>query len=142
VLHQRIHLYSDNNEELAAVACRTKLVALLDANAVISPLLVLAVAAYFPLYTLNGARRLLDANLPSSIDAVLRQQVIEPLEERALRTDIGCLTPITVVCPKKCESVRGESLSALGETATFNNVLRFNDELRRSVPFGFLYAID
>jgi tetratricopeptide (TPR) repeat protein/2-polyprenyl-3-methyl-5-hydroxy-6-metoxy-1,4-benzoquinol methylase len=129
--------YSDNNEELAAVACRTKLVALLDANAVISPLLVLAVAAYFPLYTLNGARRLLDANLPSSIDAVLRQQVIEPLEERALRTDIGCLTPITVGVSQEVRSQYEENpYPRWVRLPTFNNVLRFNDELRRSVPFG------
>ena len=52
----------DDREQLAAAACRTKLLALLDANAVVPPFLLLAVAAYFPLYTLRDASRLLDAN--------------------------------------------------------------------------------
>ena len=129
--------YSDNSEELAAAACRTKLVALLDANAVIPPLLVLAVAAYFPLYTLNDAHRLLDANLPSSIDAVLRQQVIEPLEERALRADIECLTPITLGVSQEVRSQYEENpYPRWVRLPRLDNVLRFNDELRRAVPFG------
>ena len=72
------------------------MLALLDANAVVPPLLLLAVAAYFPLYTLRDASRLLDSNYPTPIDAVLRQQIREPFEEQALRAGIKCLTPITV----------------------------------------------
>ena len=85
----------DDRERLAAAACRTKLLALLDANAVVPPLLLLAVAAYFPLYTLRDASRLLAANEPGPVDEVLRQQIREPLEEQALRAGIECLTPIT-----------------------------------------------
>ena len=85
----------DDRERLAAAACRTKLLALLDANAVAPPFLLLAVAAYFPLYTLRDASRLLAANEPGPVDEVLRQQIREPLEEQALRAGIECLTPIT-----------------------------------------------
>ncbi len=86
----------DEKERLAATACRTRLEALLDANAVIPAFLLLAVAAYLPLYTLRDASRLLVANEPGPIDEVLRQQIREPLEEQALRAGIKCLTPITV----------------------------------------------
>ncbi len=85
----------DDRERIAAAACRTKLLALLDANAVVPPFLVLAVAAYFPLYTLRDASRLLASNEPGPIEEVLRQQIREPLEEQALRAGIECLTPIT-----------------------------------------------
>ena len=69
-------------ESIAAAACRTKLLALLDANAVVPPLLVLAVAAYFPLSTLRDAGRLLAASVPGPVVEVLRQQIREPLEEQ------------------------------------------------------------
>ena len=85
----------DDREKLAVAACHTQLLGLLDANAVVPPLLLLAVAAYLPLYTLRDANRLLDSNFPSPIDAVLRQQIREPFEEQALRVGIKCLTPIT-----------------------------------------------
>ncbi len=85
----------DEREMVAASACRTKLLALLDANALVPPLLLLAVAAYFPLYSLRDASRLLAANEPGPVDEVLRQQIREPLEEQALRAGIERLTPIT-----------------------------------------------
>ena len=86
----------DDSERINAAACRTKLLAVLDANAVVPPFLVLAVAAYFPLNTLRDASRLLAANGLGPVDAVLRQQIREPLEERALRTRVECLTSISV----------------------------------------------
>ena len=46
----------------AAVACRDKVLALLDAKRAVPPLLLLAVAAYFPLYSLRDAQQLLDLN--------------------------------------------------------------------------------
>src|ERR1700693_4293855 len=78
----------DDTELIAAAACRTKLLALLDTNAVVPPFLVLAVAAYFPLNTLRDASRLLAPNEPGPVDEVLRQQIREPLEERALRAGV------------------------------------------------------
>ena len=87
--------YCDDREQAAAAACRTRLLALLDAEAVVPPLLLLAVATYFPLYTLPGPTRLLAANHQGPIDAVLRQQIREPLEELALRAGVARLTSIT-----------------------------------------------
>ena len=126
-----------DGEKLVAAACRTKLLALLEAKAVVPPLLLLAVAAYFPLYTLRDASRLLDSNYPASIDAVLRQQIREPFEEQALRAGIKCLTPVTVGVS---EQVRGQY-----EQNPYPRWVRlpkheqapyFNGELRRALPFG------
>ncbi len=85
----------EDRELLEAEACRAKLLALLDSNAAIPPLLLLAVAAYFPLYALPDASRLLAANGPGPVEGVLRQQVREPLEEKALRAGVERLTSIT-----------------------------------------------
>jgi 2-polyprenyl-3-methyl-5-hydroxy-6-metoxy-1,4-benzoquinol methylase len=67
----------------------------LDADAAVPPLLLLAVAAYFPLYTLPEPGRLLASRHQATIAAVLRQQVSEPLEEQALRAGVASLTSIT-----------------------------------------------
>jgi tetratricopeptide (TPR) repeat protein/2-polyprenyl-3-methyl-5-hydroxy-6-metoxy-1,4-benzoquinol methylase len=126
-----------DREKLAAAACRTKLLALLEAKAVVPPLLLLAVAAYFPLYTLRDASRLLDSNYPAPIDAVLRQQIREPFEEQALRAGIKCLTPITVGVS---EQVRGQyeqnPYPRWVKLPKHEQALCFNGELRRSLPFG------
>jgi 2-polyprenyl-3-methyl-5-hydroxy-6-metoxy-1,4-benzoquinol methylase len=127
----------NDGEKLAAAACRTRLLALLDANAVVPPFLLLAVAAYFPLYSLRDASRLLDLNHPTPIDAVLRQQIREPFEELALRVGIKCLTPITVGVSEEVRSQyeqnpypRWVKLPKHEQSPYFNSVLR------RSLPFG------
>ena len=127
----------DDREKLAAAACRTKLLALLDANAVVPPMLVLAVAAYFPLYTLLGASRLLNSNYPIPVDAVLRQQIREPLIEQSLRAGIKYLTPISVGVS---EEVRGQyeqnPYPRWVKMPRYEQAPYFNVELRRSLPFG------
>ncbi|HVJ51920.1 MAG TPA: tetratricopeptide repeat protein [Aliidongia sp.] len=59
-----------------------------------SALAVAAVAAYFPLLSLDGAERLLDLSWPPPVEALLDQQLREPLEERAIRRALPTLTPI------------------------------------------------
>jgi tetratricopeptide (TPR) repeat protein/2-polyprenyl-3-methyl-5-hydroxy-6-metoxy-1,4-benzoquinol methylase len=126
----------DDKEKLAAAACRTKLLALLDAGAVVPPLLLLAVAAYSPLYKLRDASRLLDSIGPSAVDAVLRQQIREPLEELALFAKIECLTPIT---GGVSEDVRNQyeqnPYPRWVKLPIHDQALQFNDELRRALPF-------
>jgi len=127
----------DDREKLAAGACRAKLLALLDANAAVPPLLLLAVAAYFPLYTLRDAGRLLDSNYPASIDAVLRQQIREPFEEQALRAGIQCLTPITTGVSEEVRSQYEQNpYPRWVKLQKKDNPQYFNHELRSSLPFG------
>ncbi len=59
-----------------------------------SPLLLAAVAAYFPLHSLAYADALLDRQWPFWADDLVRQQVREPLQEVQDRGAIAVLTPI------------------------------------------------
>ncbi|HWB96869.1 MAG TPA: tetratricopeptide repeat protein, partial [Bryobacteraceae bacterium] len=65
-----------------------------NAGAPLSSLKLLAVAAYFPLYSLPGAARLWEMSWPGPVTAVLTQQLCEPREEAQLRAAIPRLTPI------------------------------------------------
>jgi tetratricopeptide (TPR) repeat protein/2-polyprenyl-3-methyl-5-hydroxy-6-metoxy-1,4-benzoquinol methylase len=126
-----------DNELLEAAACRTKLLQLLDADAVVPPFLLLAVAAYFPLYTLRDAARLIAASEPGPIDGVLRQQIHEPLEEQALRAGIECLTPIAAGVSKEVrDQYELNPYPRWVKLPMPDQSLRFNDELRRSLPFA------
>ncbi len=60
----------------------------------VSPLLVAAVAAYFPLHSLPSAKSLLTARWPECTGDLLRVQVREPLQEAEDRAAIPTLTPI------------------------------------------------
>src|SRR5208282_4800378 len=82
-------------EQRTAERCHEKLLELLDADRSVPPLLLLAVAAHFPLHGLPGADRLLAVSQPGPVDEVLRQQLREPLAEQALRAHLPRLTPIT-----------------------------------------------
>lgn len=135
---------SDDREKLAAAACRTRLLALLDSNAVIPPLLLLAVAAYFPLYTLRNATRLLDSNGLGPLEPVLRQQIREPLEEQSLRRGIECLTPITGGVSEEVRSQYEQNpYPRWVSLPTPELALRFNAELQRALPFAsFMPMVD
>ena len=60
----------------------------------ISALLLAAVAAYFPLYSMPTAETLLSRNWPEALAGLLRQQLREPLEEARIRRSIARLTDI------------------------------------------------
>jgi SAM-dependent methyltransferase len=60
----------------------------------ISPLLLAAVAAYFPLYSIPTVESLLALEWPECAAHLLRQQVSEPLEEMADLANIHTLTEI------------------------------------------------
>jgi tetratricopeptide (TPR) repeat protein/2-polyprenyl-3-methyl-5-hydroxy-6-metoxy-1,4-benzoquinol methylase len=127
----------DEGEALAADACRARLLALLDTNVVVPPLLLLAVAAFFPLHTLRESSRLLASSGAGPIESVLRQQVREPLEELALSADIQCLTPITRgVSEEVRDQYEQNPYPRWVKLPIHEPALRFNDELRRVLPFA------
>jgi tetratricopeptide (TPR) repeat protein/2-polyprenyl-3-methyl-5-hydroxy-6-metoxy-1,4-benzoquinol methylase len=127
----------DDREKLVAEACRAKLLALLDADSAVPPMLLLAVAAYSPLYTLPNASRLLDSNGPGPVDALLRQQIREPLEEQALRAGIECLTPITAGVSEEVRSQYEQNpYPRWVKIPIRDQALRFNAELRNSLPLA------
>jgi tetratricopeptide (TPR) repeat protein/2-polyprenyl-3-methyl-5-hydroxy-6-metoxy-1,4-benzoquinol methylase len=127
----------DDTERAPAAACRTKLLALLDANAAVPPLLLLAVAAYFPLYALPAPSRLLGTGQEGPIDDVLRQQVREPMEEQALRAGIQCLTSVTHgVSEKVRDQYEQNPYPRWVKTLIFHSAVPFNDALRRTFPLA------
>jgi tetratricopeptide (TPR) repeat protein/2-polyprenyl-3-methyl-5-hydroxy-6-metoxy-1,4-benzoquinol methylase len=127
----------DDSERLAAAACRAKLLELLDAGAAVPLFLLLAVAAYFPLYSLRDPTRLLAADLPGPVDDVLRQQIREPLEERALRAGVECLTMITSgVSEQVRDQYEQNPYPRWMKLPIQRQALHFNEELRRTLPLG------
>jgi 2-polyprenyl-3-methyl-5-hydroxy-6-metoxy-1,4-benzoquinol methylase len=127
----------DDRDRLGAAGCRTKLQELMDANAVVPPFLLLAVAAFSPLYTLRNASRLLASNEPGPVREVLHQQIREPLDEQVLRAGVPCLTSIT---DRVSESVRDQyeqnPYPRWVKLPVSDRALCFNDELRRTLPFA------
>ena len=82
------YVFAVEQDELAAAQ------ALADIADTASPIQLLMLAAYRPLHSLAHAEGLLDRSWPAPVDAVLTQQVREPLRERQLRTEIPRLTGI------------------------------------------------
>jgi tetratricopeptide (TPR) repeat protein/SAM-dependent methyltransferase len=124
-----------DEEMLTAVACREKLLALLDSREAVPPILLLAVAAYFPLHILREAGRLLvAANDSAAIEGVLRQQLREPLEEQVLRAEVERLTSIGGgVSEEVRDQYEQNPYPRWVKLPMSDLALRFNDELRRTL---------
>jgi 2-polyprenyl-3-methyl-5-hydroxy-6-metoxy-1,4-benzoquinol methylase len=89
------YVYAQRDTETQRVdRLRSMLLQALSAGSEISPLLLAAVAAYFPLHALPSAQSLLDRQWPASVADLLRLQVREPLEEAADVPAIPALTPV------------------------------------------------
>jgi 2-polyprenyl-3-methyl-5-hydroxy-6-metoxy-1,4-benzoquinol methylase len=89
------YVFYQGGEELQkAGVLRDSLVAALQAGTPIPALWPLAVAAYFPLYSLPYVSRLLDRQWPAAVKSVLVQQVQEPQQELQERAGIPRLTDI------------------------------------------------
>jgi tetratricopeptide (TPR) repeat protein/2-polyprenyl-3-methyl-5-hydroxy-6-metoxy-1,4-benzoquinol methylase len=128
---------SDDRELSTAAAARTKLLALLDTNAVVPSFLLLAVAAYFPINTLRDACRLLAVNELAPVEEVLRQQIREPLEEQALRKGIESLTSITGgVSEKVRDQYEQNPYPRWVKLPRRDGALPFNEELRSGLPLA------
>jgi Flp pilus assembly protein TadD/SAM-dependent methyltransferase len=132
------HIFDlDATEQAAAAACRTKLLALLDTGSTIPPLLLVAVAAYFPLYTLPEPQRLLAASQWGPVHEVLRQQVGEPLEEQKLRAGVAFFTTIADGVSEKVRDQYEQNPYPRWVKLPRNvPALDFNGELRRMFPLA------
>lgn len=91
--NEYVFSYTDGEIKKAG-ELRDALAAALEDKTRVPALWLLAVAAYFPLYSLPLAARLLDAQWPQEVAAVLVQQVREPAEELQARATIPRLTDI------------------------------------------------
>jgi len=84
----------DGDELREAISLRENLSDHLAKSGDVSPLLVAAVGAYFPLHRVANTELLLNKKWPADIDDLIRQQIREPLEELRDRDTIPALTPI------------------------------------------------
>jgi tetratricopeptide (TPR) repeat protein/2-polyprenyl-3-methyl-5-hydroxy-6-metoxy-1,4-benzoquinol methylase len=86
------YVFLPDKDELAAAAAAARAAGEMAHSA--TPMQLLLVAAYFPLHGLANAEKLLERSWPAPMEAVLTQQVREPLRELRLRADIPRLTGI------------------------------------------------
>lgn len=92
-INEYVFSYTDEEIQKACVL-RDSLAAALKAKTQVPALWLVAVAAYFPLFSIPFAVRLLDSQWPNEVAAVLVQQVREPEEELQLRGTIPQITNI------------------------------------------------
>ena len=89
------YVYAQSDDEAQqADRLREVLLQKLSNGEDISPLLLAAVAAYFPLHALAAGESLLHAEWPPAVADLLRQQVREPLEEAEDRRALPALTDV------------------------------------------------
>jgi SAM-dependent methyltransferase len=89
------YVYAATAEEICrATNLRDSLSAVLEADAPVPVLWLVAVAAYFPLCSLPLSARLPERSWPPEISPLLTQQVHEPAEERRLGAIVPRLTDI------------------------------------------------
>lgn len=89
------YLYGQSDEETSqSTRLRDLLLQRSDAGIEIAPLLLIAVAAYFPLHSLPAAQSLSQRRWPDTVAGLIRQQLDEPLQEAQDRKSIVALTPI------------------------------------------------
>ncbi len=124
------------DEQVTAAARRSQLQALLDANAAVPPLLLLASAAYASLGTLPDAGRLLGTPAADSVRQVLDQQVREPLEEQSLRAQIVRLTPISAGVSEQVREQYEQNPYPRWVRVPRQEQPRFNAALRRLLPYA------
>ena len=79
------YVFAVDDDELAAARGETDIA---------TPMQLLLAAAYVPLHSLAHAEKLLERSWPAPVEAVLTQQLREPLQELDLRAGIACLTKI------------------------------------------------
>jgi 2-polyprenyl-3-methyl-5-hydroxy-6-metoxy-1,4-benzoquinol methylase len=89
------YVFTQSNSETQNVSrLRDLLLHKLAIDADISPCLLAAVGAYFPLHSLPEVKSLLGAQWPPCVTELLRQQVVEPIDEAEDRRAIATLTTI------------------------------------------------
>ncbi|MDP7560673.1 MAG: tetratricopeptide repeat protein, partial [Planctomycetota bacterium] len=89
------YVYPETIEEKAAVEKLEQRIALLTKKGhPVPPSFVVALGTYRPLFSFSWAQKLSERKWTDSIKSVFKRQITEPLEERSLRDQIPCVTPI------------------------------------------------
>ena len=123
-------------ESAMALSLRAKLAAAIKAKTEFPALHLALVAAYFPLASVEGAAKLLECAWPPPIRDLFSQQLREPLEELALRAEIGTLTPIDDPVSRAVQAQYEQNPYPrwVKCAPALSHSLSFNARLRRSFP--------
>src|SRR5262249_33944625 len=93
-INEYVFAIADGEREKAQ-GVRDLLERALASGAPVLPFFVVAAGAYFPLHSLGAADTLLERPWPEPVQALLTQQVREPLEESKHRAAIPCITAVS-----------------------------------------------
>ena len=89
------YVFAETEEEQACIEqLQHRIAGLLENGQAVPPSLLIALAAYRPLFELPWAQKLSDGAWDGEVKSVLRRQITEPLEERALGQQISRITAI------------------------------------------------
>ncbi|WP_090959013.1 tetratricopeptide repeat protein [Nitrosospira sp. Nsp18] len=158
------YIFACSGEELElAQRLKDRLAAALADSLPVSPLWLVAVAAYFPLISVSSSEALvqladiqsalvhplLDRSLPNALAALLVQQIREPLEELRLRSLIPHLTPIVDDMSRQVQKQYEENpyprwvkLPSCRETISVNRYLRNRFSFSMFTPMSRLDEAD
>jgi 2-polyprenyl-3-methyl-5-hydroxy-6-metoxy-1,4-benzoquinol methylase len=104
---------------------------------------IIAVACYFPLYSIAGAEKLLRKNYSTDIYSVLVQQIQEPLEELDLRKSIHSLTSIENHISLKVQSQYEENPYPRWTHLRKDSSTKYlNSYIQSKFPFAGFHLID
>lgn len=130
-------LSADTDELAQAQSLRAGLIASIAGGDPIPAEVLVAVASYLPLSSLDDAARLLDRAWPAAVDALLTQQVREPLQEERLRAGIERLTGIDDHTSRQVRQQYEEHpYPRWVATPRVHRSESLRDYLRRRVPAG------
>jgi len=89
------YVFAQTSEEAKMLAALARDVsAALSNGAAIAPAQIAMLAMYAPLHAIAGIEKAIERRWPADMSDVLTQQVVEPLQEQALRADMPRLTSI------------------------------------------------
>jgi tetratricopeptide (TPR) repeat protein/2-polyprenyl-3-methyl-5-hydroxy-6-metoxy-1,4-benzoquinol methylase len=104
---------------------------------------VIAIACYFPLYSIAGAEKLLQKNYSNNIYSVLVQQIQEPLKELDLRKSIPSLTSIENKVSLKVQSQYEENPYPRWTHLRKDSSTKYlNSYIQSKFPFAGFHLID
>ncbi len=129
------YVFDHGGEIERARTLRDALGGAMASGAPVTPVMVAAVACYFPLHSVPGAQALLDRPWPDAVARLIVQQVREPAEEQQLRLSIPVLTAIedgvSVLVRQQYEE---NPYPRWMDTASLTKRLTFDEHIRAHFP--------
>jgi tetratricopeptide (TPR) repeat protein/SAM-dependent methyltransferase len=141
-INEYVHDIGREEQDRARALCDRLAIALISDD-VVPPLMVAAVAAYFPLHSLDVPPTRFERSWPDGVTRLVVQQIREPADEQSLRASIPVLTPIadsvSALVRQQYEEnpyPRWTATSSLDMRVTFDSNLRIQFPHAAFAPLG------